>query len=105
MRSTAYSRARYCLNQRINSNETIPDTADTRVGVVHRLYGLRASESTAGKLSASSRFARTTRRAERRGAEVHLRELENLSGRVARILGLRACAIYARQARLRLRQS
>src|SRR5262245_17264651 len=84
------------------SYETIPEAAHTRFGVVRRLIGLRAGESAGGELSATSRFAGTTRRSERRDAEIHLRELENLSGHVARVLGLCACAIHLGQARLRL---
>src|SRR5262249_26165430 len=105
MLPTACLRAWHCANQRVESHENIHNTAHTHYRVVRCLAGLRASESAAGELSAAPRFARTTRRAERRGAEVHLRELENLSGHVARILGLRARAIHAGQARLRLCQS
>src|SRR5262245_16981998 len=96
-------RAPRCANQRIDSYETIPDVAHTHFGPVRRLMGLLTSESAAGELSAAPRFAGTNRRSKRRGAEVHLRELENLPGHMARVLGLRARAIHARQARLRLR--
>src|SRR5262247_555851 len=91
--------------ERIRPYETIPGAAHTHFNVVRRLAVLHANEPVTGKLSAEPRFPRTTGRSERRGAEVQLRELQNLSRHVARILGLRARSVHSRQACLRLRQS